>query len=79
MHDLTSAGQYGDRLVLLEDGRVSPPTARPTTCSAVELLARVYGARVTCSTGPTVRWSYRGRSGGRFVARTPPRATAERL
>ena len=51
MHDLTSAGQYGDRLVLLEDGRVAAdgPAAevlRP------DLLGRVYGARVDVLDGP---------------------------
>jgi len=45
MHDLTSAGQYGERLVLLHDGRVvadGPPGAVLTA----DRLAAIYGARV---------------------------------
>ena len=45
MHDLTSAAQYGQRLVLLDGGRVvaDGPPARVLTAARV---AQVYGARV---------------------------------
>ena len=45
MHDLTLAGQYADRLVLLDDGRVvvDGPAAEVLT---EDNLARYYGARV---------------------------------
>lgn len=45
MHDLTSAAQYGERLVLLDEGRIvadGPPAKVLTT----ERLDRVYDARV---------------------------------
>lgn len=45
MHDLTSAAQYGERLVLLDHGRIvadGPPDAVLT----VSRIAAVYGARV---------------------------------
>jgi iron complex transport system ATP-binding protein len=50
LHDLTLAGQYADRLVLLEQGRV----AAAGTASQVlteKLISRVYAARVTVTTG----------------------------
>ena len=73
MHDLTSAGQYGDRLVLLEDGRLAAdgPAAevlRP------ELLGRVYGARVDVLAGPDGPVVVPRRSGGAFVPHPVPRA-----
>ena len=46
MHDLTLAGQYADRLLLLDDGR----TAAEGTAAEVlteEHLSRFYGAQVT--------------------------------
>jgi len=45
MHDLTSAAQYGDRLVLLDRGRIAAdgPQAEVLT---VRRIAEVYGARV---------------------------------
>jgi iron complex transport system ATP-binding protein len=51
MHDVTLAGQYADRLVLLQDGRVvddGPPAAVITA----ENLARHFGARVQVIDGP---------------------------
>lgn len=45
MHDLTSAGQYGDRLVLLDAGRVVAD-GTPAAVLTVDRLAAIYGARV---------------------------------
>jgi iron complex transport system ATP-binding protein len=45
MHDLSVAGEYADRLVLLAAGRVVAAGA-PTEVLTEELLARHYGARV---------------------------------
>jgi len=51
MHDLTLAGQYADRLVLLRDGRVVED-GPPTSVITADNLARHYGARVTVVDGP---------------------------
>lgn len=51
MHDLTLAGQYADRLVLVRGGRVvehGPPATVITEAN----LSRYYGARVTIVDGP---------------------------
>ena len=45
MHDLTSAAHYGERLVLLDRGRVVADDA-PGRVLTAERLAAVYGARV---------------------------------
>jgi iron complex transport system ATP-binding protein len=45
MHDLTLAGQYGRRVVLLHQGRVVAD-ATPTEVLQPGRLAEVYGARV---------------------------------
>ncbi|MCD2262160.1 ABC transporter ATP-binding protein [Dietzia aurantiaca] len=45
MHDLTSAAQYGERLVLLDRGRVVAD-GRPGEVLTAERIAQVYGARV---------------------------------
>jgi iron complex transport system ATP-binding protein len=45
MHDLTLAGQYGRRVVLLHQGRVVAD-ATPTEVLRPALLSEVYGARV---------------------------------
>ena len=45
MHDLTTAGQYADRLVLLANGRVVV-TGPPRDVLTVDLLAEHYRARV---------------------------------
>lgn len=45
MHDLSIAGEYADRMVLLADGRVVA-SGPPTKVLTQELLARYYGARV---------------------------------
>jgi iron complex transport system ATP-binding protein len=45
MHDLTLAGQYADRLVLLDAGRVVVEGA-PVDVLTEDNLARFYGARV---------------------------------
>jgi iron complex transport system ATP-binding protein len=51
LHDLTTAGQYACRLVLLDRGRVaaSGPAADVLT---EDLLSRIYAARVTVTAGP---------------------------
>jgi iron complex transport system ATP-binding protein len=54
MHDLTLAGQYADRLVLLRDGRIvedGPPASVITGAN----LARHYGAHVTVVDTPDGR------------------------
>ncbi|MCT1711974.1 ABC transporter ATP-binding protein [Dietzia cinnamea] len=45
MHDLTSAAHYGERLVLLDGGRVVAD-GRPEEVLTAERVAQVYGARV---------------------------------
>lgn len=45
MHDLSLAGEYADRMVLLADGRVVA-TGRPREVLTEELLSVHYGARV---------------------------------
>jgi iron complex transport system ATP-binding protein len=45
MHDLTIAGQYADRLVLLDDGREAA-SGQPHEVLTEELVARHYGASV---------------------------------
>lgn len=45
MHDLTSAAQYGERLVLLDGGRVVAD-GRPDEVLTAKRIAQVYGARV---------------------------------
>ncbi|MBO0803487.1 MAG: ABC transporter ATP-binding protein [Nocardiopsaceae bacterium] len=51
LHDLTLAGQYADRLVLLDDGRVAASGTAADVLTA-PLIGRVYAARVTVSPGP---------------------------
>jgi iron complex transport system ATP-binding protein len=51
LHDLTQAGQYAGRLVLLMDGKVEAAGA-PAAVLTQDLIARVYAARVTVSTDP---------------------------
>ena len=48
MHDLTLAGQYADRLLLLDGGRVLA-TGTPEAVLDEDLLARTYGASVRVS------------------------------
>ncbi|MFB9234991.1 ABC transporter ATP-binding protein [Plantactinospora siamensis] len=50
MHDLSVAGEYADRLVLLADGRVVAEGPPPEVLTA-ELLARHYRARVRIVAG----------------------------
>lgn len=45
MHDLTLAGQYGDRVALLEGGRLQA-SGTATDVLTEETLNRIYGARV---------------------------------
>ncbi len=45
MHDLTLVGQYADRLLLLDRGRVLA-SGRPAEVLSAALIADVYGARV---------------------------------
>jgi iron complex transport system ATP-binding protein len=54
LHDLTLAGQYADRLVLLDGGRVAAAGSAAEVLTA-SLIARVYGARVTVTAGPDGR------------------------
>lgn len=54
MHDLTSASQYGQRLVLLHAGRVVADGA-PAEVLTVERIAEIYGARVEVLDRPTGR------------------------
>jgi len=51
MHELTLAGQYADRLVLVRDGRVVHEGV-PDDVLTTENLARYYGARVVVVEGP---------------------------
>ena len=56
MHDLTLAGQYADRLVLLDGGR-EVASGAPVNVLTEELIARHYGASVRVvdgEEGPTV-------------------------
>ena len=56
MHDLTLAGQYADRLVLLDGGR-EVASGPPADVLTEELIARHYGASVRVvdgEEGPTV-------------------------
>ncbi|HXZ71570.1 MAG TPA: ABC transporter ATP-binding protein, partial [Streptosporangiaceae bacterium] len=51
LHDLTQAGQYAGELALLHAGRIE--AAGPAAAVLTEgLIARVYAARVTVTTGP---------------------------
>lgn len=51
MHDLTLAGQFADRLVLLEEGSVVV-SGPPTDVLTAEHLTRYYGAAVDVIEGP---------------------------
>ena len=51
MHDLTLAGQYADRLVLVRDGQVVQEGHADDVMTA-ENLSRYYGARVAIVDGP---------------------------
>ena len=51
MHDLTVAGQYTDRLLLLDGGR-EVASGRPADVLTEELIARHYGARVHVVSDP---------------------------
>ena len=51
MHDLTLAGHYADRLLLLRDGRVVE-TGTADEVMTEENLLRYYGARVAVVDGP---------------------------
>jgi iron complex transport system ATP-binding protein len=54
MHDLTSAAQYGERLVLLDRGRVVADGV-PADVLTAERIAHVYGARVEILDRPAGR------------------------
>jgi iron complex transport system ATP-binding protein len=45
MHDLTTASQYGDRVVLVDRGRIVADGSAPEVLTA-ERIERLYGARV---------------------------------
>ena len=68
MHDLTSAAQYGERLVLLDGGRVVAD-GLPAEVLTAERIAQIYGARVEVVDRP----------GGRAVlpVRGPDAASAD--
>ena len=51
LHDLTTAGQYADQLVLLHEGRIEAAGTAAAVLTA-ERIARVYAAHVTVSTDP---------------------------
>ncbi|MEV6740940.1 hypothetical protein AB0N14_30040 [Streptomyces sp. NPDC051104] len=50
LHDLTTAAQYADRLVLLDKGRVAAG-GTPAEVITEGVVARVYAARVSVTTG----------------------------
>jgi iron complex transport system ATP-binding protein len=54
MHDLTSASQYGERLVLLDRGRIVAD-GLPADVLTVERIADIYGARVEVLDRPAGR------------------------
>ncbi len=54
MHDLTSAAQFGDRLVLLDRGRVVAD-GTPAAVLTVDRIEQVYGARVEILDRPAGR------------------------
>jgi iron complex transport system ATP-binding protein len=54
LHDLTTAGQYADEVVLLDSGHVAAAGPAPDVLTA-DLVARVYAARVTVTVGPDSR------------------------
>jgi iron complex transport system ATP-binding protein len=54
LHDLTTAGQYADTLVLLSQGRVTAAGTAGEVLTA-ELISRVYAARVEVRKGPDGR------------------------
>jgi iron complex transport system ATP-binding protein len=54
MHELTLAGQYADRLVMLTDGRIVLD-GLPDDVLTIENLSRYYGARVSVIDGPDGR------------------------
>ena len=67
MHDLTLAGQYADRLLLLTAAGWSR-AGRPTEMLTEELIARHYGADVRVvmdEDGPASRSSRSARDDGR--------------
>jgi iron complex transport system ATP-binding protein len=51
LHDLTTAGQYADQLVLIHKGRIEA-TGDAATVLTQERIARIYAARVTVATQP---------------------------
>ncbi len=54
LHDLTTAAQYAQRLVLLDGGRVAA-NGTPAEVITEELIARVYAARVAVTEDPEGR------------------------
>ena len=54
LHDLTTAGQYADEVVLLDSGHVAAAGPASDVLTA-DLVARVYAARVTVTVGPDSR------------------------
>ncbi len=54
MHDLTSASQYGERLILLNRGRVVADGV-PEEVLTVDRIADIYGARVEVLDRPAGR------------------------
>jgi iron complex transport system ATP-binding protein len=54
LHDLTTAGQYADEVVLLDSGHVAA-AGRARDVLTADLIARVYAARVTVTAGSDSR------------------------
>ena len=70
MHDLTLAGQYADRLVLLDGGR-EVASGAPADVLTEELIARHYGASVRVVDGEEGRPSCPSARGSTRSARCP--------
>lgn len=66
MHDLTSAAQYGERLVLLDHGRIVAD-GTPESVLTAERIASVYGAKVEVLDRPAGRAVLPLRSDGKSV------------
>ena len=68
VHDLTLAGQFADRLLLLDDGRVAV-TGDPASVLRDDVLARHFGAGAARADHPG-----RGTGGGELAHRRPARS-----
>jgi len=75
MHDLTSAAQYGERLLLLDRGRIVAD-GPPAEVLTVDRIAEVYGARVEVLDRPDGRAVLPLRGGGSASAATSSGASS---